>query len=445
MGRLSAVRKVCEMPRQETILSVFLASPSDVSAERTRLEEVIAELNQSWSRTLGVRLDLIRWETHAYPGFGDDAQDVINEQIPLDYDIFIGILWSRFGTPTGRAGSGTQEEYLRAKEKWDRDRASINIMFYFKDSPLAPSQIDGSQLAKVSGFRQSLADAGSLYSTYSGSEDDFANLVRIHLTRVIQAWQTKLNHRAESQALSQGSGVPLIAAQTKSVDEDDLGFLDLVEEIVEDFNDAAAVLARIAKATESVGKKVQEQNKRIEASKAAGQLTPSVAKRMVGKASKNMKDFAAKLDTDVPALDKLMTSGLGSVSRAVALVPEFVLSQDDQQQLGVMITSIVQLRGVLVEVEAFVEEFRSGVTSMPRLSTDLNRAKRALSAALQQMIDLLQRHQQNLEQTEKAAREVLDALGGVQYPSSLYAGLQANQTIQQREGTSPPPLTLGEN
>lgn len=88
------------MPRQEQVFSVFVASPSDVGEEREKLEEVIRELNLTWSRELGIRLDLIRWETHAYPGMGADAQDVINEQIPNDYDLFIGIMWCRYGTKT---------------------------------------------------------------------------------------------------------------------------------------------------------------------------------------------------------------------------------------------------------------------------------------------------------------------------------------------------------
>ena len=75
------------MVRQEHVLSVFVASPSDVEAERGKLEDVIRELNLTWSRELSIRLDLVRWETHAYPGFGSDAQAVINEQIPDDYDL----------------------------------------------------------------------------------------------------------------------------------------------------------------------------------------------------------------------------------------------------------------------------------------------------------------------------------------------------------------------
>jgi hypothetical protein len=103
------------MPRQKKVITIFVASPNDVVDERTKLEEVINELNITWSRNIGLRFDLVRWETHAFPGIGDDPQDVINEQIPDDYDIFIGIMWCRFGTPTGRAGSGTAEEFQRAK------------------------------------------------------------------------------------------------------------------------------------------------------------------------------------------------------------------------------------------------------------------------------------------------------------------------------------------
>jgi len=60
------------MARQETILSVFVASPSDVDEERNRLEEVIRDLNTAWARELGIRLELVHWETHAYPSFGED-------------------------------------------------------------------------------------------------------------------------------------------------------------------------------------------------------------------------------------------------------------------------------------------------------------------------------------------------------------------------------------
>ena len=67
------------MPRTETVIQVFVASPDDVAEERASLEEMCREFNSTWSRQLGVRLELVRWETDAVPGFGVDAQDVVNQ------------------------------------------------------------------------------------------------------------------------------------------------------------------------------------------------------------------------------------------------------------------------------------------------------------------------------------------------------------------------------
>lgn len=53
------------------------------------------------------------FETDIMPGFGSDPQAVINEQINDDFDIFVGLLKGKFGTPTPRAGSGTEEEFRR--------------------------------------------------------------------------------------------------------------------------------------------------------------------------------------------------------------------------------------------------------------------------------------------------------------------------------------------
>ena len=87
---------------------VFVASPRDVSAEREALERVVTEVNQTHGVPLGYSIELWRWETHATPD-GGRPQDVINAQLP-EFDVFIGILWRRFGTPTGVAGSGTAED-----------------------------------------------------------------------------------------------------------------------------------------------------------------------------------------------------------------------------------------------------------------------------------------------------------------------------------------------
>jgi hypothetical protein len=87
---------------------VFVASPGDTGEERQRLERVVEELNKGVADENRIVLDLVRWETHTRPGIGEDAQDVINRQIP-EPDIVIAMFWRRLGTPTHRAPSGTAE------------------------------------------------------------------------------------------------------------------------------------------------------------------------------------------------------------------------------------------------------------------------------------------------------------------------------------------------
>ena len=144
------------MPETRKILQVFVASPGDLSEERRILEDVITEFNLTWGDTQNVRLELVKWETHSRPGFGEDAQDVINNQIGDKFDIFLGIMWGRFGSPTNRAESGTQEEFERAYSRLKTSSGSIPIMFYFKDGGIPPSKMDPEQLAKVQEFRKRL-------------------------------------------------------------------------------------------------------------------------------------------------------------------------------------------------------------------------------------------------------------------------------------------------
>jgi len=90
-------------------LGIFVASTAEVKDFRDVLGTVATDLNHTLGRERKIFIDLIRWETHARPAAGR-PQAVINQQID-SYDLFVGILWKRFGTPIGLANSGTEEEF----------------------------------------------------------------------------------------------------------------------------------------------------------------------------------------------------------------------------------------------------------------------------------------------------------------------------------------------
>lgn len=168
-----------------TKVRIFVASPGDVAPERSQLDKVVAELNRmlpALAPDKGLTLDLVKWETSVAPGLGRDAQDVVNQQIG-DYDIFVGILWKRMGTPTAVASSGTQEEFQRAYASWQRDK-KLPILFYFSREPYSiKTPEDAEQLQRVLAFREELSKQGLVWE-YSGAAG-FADVIRPHLALVL--------------------------------------------------------------------------------------------------------------------------------------------------------------------------------------------------------------------------------------------------------------------
>ncbi|MBI4001993.1 MAG: DUF4062 domain-containing protein [Nitrospira defluvii] len=161
--------------RQE--FRVFVASPGDVQSERESLGKAIVEVNQTHGQPLGYLLDLVQWKSHAVPD-AKPPQSAINDQLG-DYDIFIGIMWRRFGTPTGVAGSGTEEEIRRAYRRWEEDER-LPVMLYFSQKQFMPANVDeNDQMRKVLLLRQELSGK-SLVWEYQGPEV-FEETIRKHL------------------------------------------------------------------------------------------------------------------------------------------------------------------------------------------------------------------------------------------------------------------------
>jgi hypothetical protein len=172
---------------QPRTIKVFVASPSDVVEERNALAKLIADTNDVLAYLAPEKqltLELVRYETHSYPDLGA-PQEVINREIPVDYQIFIGIMWKRIGTATATDPSGTVEEFHRACER--RKQGSLpRIMFYFCDQPvpIPESDEDLEQLRGVIKFRKELDSQGLTSSDPSHAQ--FAENVRGGLLRAIR-------------------------------------------------------------------------------------------------------------------------------------------------------------------------------------------------------------------------------------------------------------------
>ena len=121
------------MPQAITLYRVFLAAPSDVTDEMIVVHGVLQDWNLQHGQALNVRLELVNWRTHTRPATGRRPQALVNKQAFDACDLVVAIFWSRFGTPTGRAASGTEEEIRRGIKQHKP------VMVYFSDRP-SPGQ-----------------------------------------------------------------------------------------------------------------------------------------------------------------------------------------------------------------------------------------------------------------------------------------------------------------
>lgn len=188
-------------------IKIFVASPGDVAEERNIVTDVVQELRRIVGGMLSLEMDIevIRWETHTWPAIGADAQDVINKQISR-YDIFVGIMWKHFGTPTKRAASGTGEEFKKAFNFYKRFKRPT-IMFYFRTTPFYSRSADEiEQFGKVIKFRNKLKELGVYYWEYV-EHLDFERNVREHLLRQILK-NAHFQSQGKSKPKSSGRKIP---------------------------------------------------------------------------------------------------------------------------------------------------------------------------------------------------------------------------------------------
>ncbi|WP_439401225.1 hypothetical protein ACNJYA_30655 [Bradyrhizobium sp. DASA03068] len=161
------------MSYQATVFNVMIASPSDVDIERGLAREIIHEWNAVNSSTRSIALMPIGWETHSHPSMEDRPQGVLNKQILDDADLLVAIFWTRIGTPTGEAVSGSVEEIER------HVNAGKPAMIYFSSAPVRAESVVDAQYKALLEFKAKLKDRG-LYVPYE-STGDFAAKFRNQL------------------------------------------------------------------------------------------------------------------------------------------------------------------------------------------------------------------------------------------------------------------------
>jgi len=146
------------------VIKFMIASPNDVDTARQVARDVLKDWNVVHSEDKGVVLMPVGWDTHVTPEMGDRPQAIINKQILLDCDVLVAIFWTRLGSPTGAAPSGTVEEIE------EHLQAGKPAMIYFSSAPVRPESVEEGQYQALREFRAKCQQRGIIETFESVTE-----------------------------------------------------------------------------------------------------------------------------------------------------------------------------------------------------------------------------------------------------------------------------------
>ncbi len=381
------------MPKNQTIITVFVASPSDVKDERNALESVISELNKTWSKNLNLRLDLVKWETDIYPSFGSYPQDVINTQINDDYDIFIAIFWGKIGSPTPEYESGTLEEFDRAYKRHKENSESIDLMIYFKDQPIQPSKIDAEQLIKINNLQKKLGDKGGLYCTFEDIKN-FESLLRTHLSKVAQKWSAKIEHESNkpqkitTERNFNQDEVALIIEN----EESDYGLLDYIEIFEGRISDMTSSLTFITEATEKIGRQFNRRtDQMIMFNVGTEKVDQKKARKVLKMLSDDMDWFSDTLESQTKIVSKSREEALDALSKALSMY----VNDNEEDSLRGLEDGLNSMKESGSECIENLQTLKKTTSELPKLTNQLNRSKRKAVKSLDYLIEEINQTVQN--------------------------------------------------
>jgi hypothetical protein len=205
------------MAETRKIVRVFLASPGDLQDERKAAKAVVDEFNELLARKLGHHVELVGWED-TVSAFGR-PQAIINQDLE-QCELFIGLMWMKWGTPPAASGlytSGFEEEFRLSLDRRMREgRPEISVLFKKIEPEFLNDPGDG--LKKVLHFKTQLITEKQLYFEHFSSIRDFEAKIRRRIVSYVLSLQEtgheEVSDQGRSRTKTQVGGQSIDGART---------------------------------------------------------------------------------------------------------------------------------------------------------------------------------------------------------------------------------------
>ena len=178
-----------------TVYDLLISCPGDVEEFVDDIENAVDRFNRLFGGSHHMRVDTKYWKRDSYPQMGDKPQNILNRQFANNCDMVVAVFWTKFGTPTDRYGSGTEEEI----ENMISSRKQVFL--YFLEKECHPSAYSSSY-ENVRKFKERCRQRG-VYQEVS-DEKELSEKFYDHLT---QYFLENLNEKENISSNNTSGGV----------------------------------------------------------------------------------------------------------------------------------------------------------------------------------------------------------------------------------------------
>ena len=259
-------------------------------------------------------------------------------------------------------------------------------------------EFDPDQYKAVVDFRSRVDEMGGYYGVFV-TPDDFANTIRIDLTKFVLDWQKDARDVDDEQPGS--FKVQSISYCDEGANEVDDGILELEEMFEEEMTALNAVLGRMIEAILDVGESMRERTEELTAlqipdnaktlSTQEKQKLRADVKQVLRHAAVDMDGFVGRMKPELPLFRQHLDRGVNVFTKAVPIYIE--INEERTELKGDIGTMLKSMDGAIVSMEGFHE----AIHGLPRLMTSLNRSRRETEKVLQEVIDIMRGGKSSLE------------------------------------------------
>lgn len=164
------------MPTYYESLKTFVAHTKDLELECDAAKGVVAQINESCRDTLGLELNMTSWRDYLRytPPGSQTIQDHLLDLI-RQVDIFILILYKRYGTITGGHSESNIVREVNLAINRTRQADNLIMLSYFRE--LSDNEDPGTQEAEVRSLRQRLKEEEGVFARNYSTVEEFRELL----------------------------------------------------------------------------------------------------------------------------------------------------------------------------------------------------------------------------------------------------------------------------